>query len=317
MASHGSKGVIYAALAGNFAISVTKFGAGFFTGSSAMITEGVHSLVDTGNQLLLLYGIKSSSRPADKQHPFGYGMELYFWTFLVAILIFGLGAGISIYEGIQKTLHPHPVTNAYVNYIVLGLSLIFEGIVWRIALLEMLKVKGNRTLLRAVRDSKDPTVFTVLFEDTAALLGLTVALVGVFLTELLDMPVLDGIASIGIGIILALTAVFLAIECKSLLTGEGADPNTVDDIRKAIGARRGILGINEVLTLHLGPNNILVAISIDFVNSLTATEIEQTVCELEAEIATMVPEVDRIFIEAQSLNSHRRTQNGAPDAPAH
>lgn len=315
MASHGSKSVIYAALVGNFAISVTKFSAGFFTGSSAMITEGVHSLVDTGNQLLLLYGIKSSSRPADKKHPFGYGMELYFWTFLVAILIFAVGAGISIYEGIQKTIHPHPVTHAYINYIVLGLSLVFEGIVWRVAYKEMLKIKGDRTLLRAVRDSKDPTVFTVLFEDTAAMLGLFVALVGIFLADVLNMPVLDGIASIGIGIILALTALFLAYECKSLLTGEGADPATQEAIRERVSARRGVLGVNEVLTLHLGPNNLLVAISLDFVNTMTAAEIEQTVSELEVEIAAMVPEVDRIFIEAQSLSGHRRAQQ--VDQPPH
>jgi cation diffusion facilitator family transporter len=315
MATQGSKTVIYAALVGNFAISVTKFGAGFFTGSSAMITEGVHSLVDTGNQLLLLYGIKSSSRPADKRHPFGYGMELYFWTFLVAILIFAVGAGISIYEGIQKTIHPHPVSNAYIAYIVLGVSLVFEGFVWRVALLEMLKIKGDRSLFRAVRDSKDPIVFTVLFEDTAAMLGLFVALVGIFLADVLNMPILDGIASIGIGIILALTALFLAYECKSLLTGEGADPRTQDDIHDKVSANRGVLGVNEVLTLHLGPNNLLVAISIDFVNTMTAAEIEQTVSELEVEIAAMVPEVDRIFIEAQSLSGHRRALQGeAPTA---
>lgn len=306
MAAHGSKKVIYAALVGNFAISVTKFGAGFFTGSSAMITEGVHSLVDTGNQVLLLYGLKSSARPADKEHPFGYGMELYFWTFLVAILIFAVGSGISIYEGIQKTLHPHEVTNVYVNYIVLGVSIVFEFFVWRIALIEMLKLKGDRSLLRAVQDSKDPTVFTVLFEDTAAMLGLIIALVGIFLADVLDMPVLDGVASIGIGIVLAATALFLAYECKSLLTGEGASRETLKDIHKILEAEKSILHVNEVLTLHLGPNNLLVAISLDFVSSVNADTIEETVTELEAKIAAITPEVDRIFIEAQSHGGHRR-----------
>lgn len=309
MAAHGSKKVIYAALAGNFAITVTKFAAGFFTGSSAMLTEGVHSLVDTGNQILLLYGIKRSARPADKEHPFGYGMELYFWSFLVAILIFAVGSGISIYEGIQKTLHPHEVTNAYLNYIVLSISLVFEGIVWRIALKEMLRTKGNRSLLRAVRDSKDPTVFTVLFEDTAAMLGLIIAFVGIFLADTLNMPMLDGIASIGIGLVLAVTALFLAYECKSLLTGEGASRETMADIHNVLEAEKSILGVNEVLTLHLGPNNILVAISLDFVSTINADTIERTVSELEAKIAELIPEVDRIFIEAQSLGGHRRMQS--------
>lgn len=308
MAAHGSKKVIYAALVGNFAISVTKFSAAFFTGSSAMLTEGVHSLVDTGNQVLLLYGLKSSARPADKKHPFGYGMELYFWTFLVAILIFAVGAGISLYEGIQKTLHPHEVTNVYINYIVLGISIVFEFFVWRIALIEMLKLKGDRTLFRAIRDSKDPTVFTVLFEDTAAMLGLIIALVGIFLADTLNMPRLDGIASIGIGLVLAATALFLAYECKSLLTGEGASRETVAEIEKILSAEKSILGVNEVLTLHLGPNNLLVAISLDFVSTIKADSIEQLVTELEAQITRATPEVDRIFIEAQSLGGHRRMQ---------
>lgn len=310
MAAHSSTKVIIAALAGNFAISVTKFAAGFFTGSSAMITEGVHSLVDTGNQLLLLWGLRQSARPANKAHPFGYGMELYFWTFLVAILVFALGAGISIYEGVQKTLNPHPVTNAYVNYIVLGISIVFEGFVWQIALREMLKTKGDRTLLRAVHESKDPTVFTVLFEDTAAMLGLIVAFVGIFLGQVFDLPILDGIASIVIGLILAGTALFLAYECKSLLTGESAAPETVDKIEAILAEETGIVGINELLTLHLGPTDILVAISLDFVNSMTAGEVEETVSHIEERIVAVVPEAGRIFIEAQSLGRHRRHANG-------
>jgi len=310
LAAHSSTKVIIAALAGNFAISVTKFAAGFFTGSSAMITEGVHSLVDTGNQLLLLWGLRQSARPANKAHPFGYGMELYFWTFLVAILVFALGAGISIYEGVQKTLNPHPVTNAYVNYIVLGISIVFEGFVWQIALREMLKTKGDRTLLRAVHESKDPTVFTVLFEDTAAMLGLIVAFVGIFLGQVFDLPILDGIASIVIGLILAGTALFLAYECKSLLTGESAAPETVDKIEAILAEETGIVGINELLTLHLGPTDILVAISLDFVNSMTAGEVEETVSHIEERIVAVVPEAGRIFIEAQSLGRHRRHANG-------
>ncbi len=310
MAAHSSTKVIIAALVGNFAISVTKFAAGFFTGSSAMITEGVHSLVDTGNQLLLLYGLKKSARPADKSHPFGYGMELYFWAFLVAILVFALGAGISIYEGIQKTLSPHPVTNAYVNYLVLGVSIVFEFFVWRIAFREMMKTKGDRTLLNAVRESKDPTVFTVLFEDTAAMLGLITAFIGILLSQILDMPILDGIASIVIGLILAATALFLAYECKSLLTGESAMPETVDKIEAVLADEKSIMGTNELLTLHLGPQDVLVAVSLDFVNSLSAGEVEETVSRIEDRIVAVVPEAGRIFIEAQSLGRHRRHANG-------
>ena len=216
--SSSSKKVIFAALAGNFAISVTKFGAGFFTGSSAMLTEGVHSLVDTGNQLLLLYGLRRSKLPADEQHPFGYGKELYFWTFLVAILIFGLGAGISIYEGVHKALDPHPVTNAHINYIVLSISIVFEAIVWRIAFLEFRKSAGNRGLWKAVIGSKDPTVFTVLFEDTAAMAGLLIAFTGILCAQIFDMPVLDAYASIGIGLVLAVTALVTNRDLPLLLS---------------------------------------------------------------------------------------------------
>lgn len=308
MASPSSKKVIFAALAGNFAIALTKFAASAFTGSSAMLTEGVHSLVDTGNQLLLLYGLKRSARPADDKHPFGYGKELYFWTFQVAILIFAVGAGVSIYEGIEKALHPVPVTNAYVNYIVLGLGMLFEGAVWRVAFKEFSKNKGEQNLWQAVTGSKDPTVFTVLFEDTAALLGLLVALVGILASQALDMPVLDGIASIGIGVILGTTAAFLAYECKGLLTGEGADPQVIAGIRTIIARHRGITGVNEVLTMHFGPTNVLLAVSLDFEDHLTAAQVEETVSAIEAEVRAAYPQVDRVFIEAQSLGGHRQAR---------
>lgn len=212
MASAGSKKVIYAALIGNSLIAVIKFAAGAFTGSSAMISEAIHSLVDTGNQWLLLYGIRRSQRPADEQHPFGYGMELYFWTFVVAILIFGLGSGISFYEGVQRVRAPHPVTDPYINYIVLGLAIIFESVVWWIALKEFRRIKGRRGWMDEVRRSKDPAVFTVLFEDTAAMLGLIAALIGLVAAQVLDMPVLDGVAAIIIAFILAATAALLAYE---------------------------------------------------------------------------------------------------------
>ena len=308
MASLSSKKVILAALAGNFAIAVTKFAASAFTGSSAMLTEGVHSLVDTGNQLLLLYGLKQSARPADEKHPFGYGKELYFWAFLVAILIFAVGAGVSIYEGVEKTLHPTPVSNAHVNYIVLGLGIVFEGTVWLFAFKEFSRTKGTLGWWSAVKASKDPTVFTVLFEDTAALLGLVIAFIGILASQALNMPMLDGVASIGIGLILGVTAGFLAFECKGLLTGEGADPKVISGIRAILARHQGITGVYEVLTMHFGPTNVLLAVSLDFDDHLTAAEVEGTVSAIECEVRAEYPQVDRVFIEAQSLVGHRQAR---------
>ena len=207
MAVSGSRKVIFVALAGNALIAITKFVAASYTGSSAMLSEAIHSLVDTGNQGLLLYGIKRAARPADKFHPFGYGIELYFWAFVVAILIFGIGAGASIYEGINKLHSPHPVTSPQTNYIVLSLALVFEAGTWWVALQELRKGKGKQGYFETVQLSKDPTVFTVLFEDTAAMLGLIVAFFGILLGQLLDLPVLGRVASLVIGGILAVTAV--------------------------------------------------------------------------------------------------------------
>ena len=304
MATHGSTTVVYAALAGNALISITKFVAAALTGSSAMMSEGVHSLVDTGNQLLLLHGIRQSKKPPTKAHPFGFGLQLYFWAFVVAILIFGLGSGISIYEGIDKIRHPHPVSSAWVNYIVLSLGLVFEGAVWVIAFRSFQKDRGPRTILQAVRASKDPTVFTVLFEDTAALLGLLTALIGIFLAERLEMPVLDGVSSVVIGLILAITAAFLAYECQSLLTGESVAPETREGLRKLLEQTEGVAHVNELLTMHFGPDDVLVVVSLDFDDALGAADVEETVDRVENAAKTAYPIVKRIFIEAQSLKGH-------------
>ena len=234
MAAHGSKKVIYAALVGNGLIAVTKFAAATITGSSAMLSEAIHSVVDTGNQGLLLHGLRRAKRPADTAHPFGYGMELYFWTFVVAILIFAVGAGISIYEGVSKLLSPHPIKNPYVNYIVLGVAMVFEAGAWWIAFKEFRRGKGSLGYLAAVRESKDPTVFTVLFEDSAAMLGLIAAFIGIALADVWQMPALDGVASIVIGLILGATAVLLAYESKGLLIGEGTSPAVVAGIEKVV-----------------------------------------------------------------------------------
>ncbi|PKU23481.1 cation diffusion facilitator family transporter [Telmatospirillum siberiense] len=311
MAAHGSKLVIFAALGGNALIAVTKFGAAWYTGSAAMLSEAIHSMVDTGNQILLLHGMRQAAKPPTPTHPFGHGLRLYFWAFVVAVLIFGLGAGLSILEGLEKIETPHAVTDAYVNYVVLGLGILFESSVWLIAFKEFRKSKGNRSLLGAVHGSKDPTVFTVLFEDTAAVLGLTVAFLGIALGQALDLPVLDGVASLIIGAILAVTAGFLAYECQSLLTGEGVDPMVRDSIRRIALAEAGVVGVNELLTMHFGPRDVLVTLSLDFEDSLLAGRVETIVSGMEERIKAAHPEVTRVFIEAQSFAAHRRAVRSA------
>ena len=288
MANPGSKKVIYAALLGNALIAITKFGASFYTGSSAMLSEAVHSVVDTGNQWLLLYGIRQSQKPADDLHPFGHGRELYFWTFVVAIMIFAVGAGISFYEGYSKLLNPHPVSNPIVNYAVLLFAMIFEGIAWTMAFREFKKTKGDRGWIDAIRQSKDPTLFTVLFEDTAAALGLIVAFVGIYLGIALGIPELDAVASLVIGAILALVAALLAYESKGLLIGERAGREVVAGIRAIIEGQSGVLQVNELLTLHLAPDDVLVNVSLDFGDQLSSVDVEAAVSSLEADIKKAV-----------------------------
>ena len=306
MAASGSKTVIYAALVGNLLIAVTKFGAALYTGSSAMLSEAIHSLVDSGNQGLLLYGLRRAKRPADDRHPFGYGMELYFWAFVVAILIFAVGSGVSLYEGILKILEPHPVTSPLVNYLVLGAAIIFEGVAWTMAFKEFQRTKGTRGWMEAVRQSKDPALFTVLFEDSAAMAGLIVALVGIYLSQALNMPWLDGAASVGIGIILAVVAMLLAYECKGLLIGESADKALVDSVSRIIRSEPTVNRLNELRSMHLGPRDVLLAVSIDFRDGLTVGDVESTVFRLERQIKQQFPEIRRIFIEVQSHGDHKR-----------
>jgi len=300
-----SKRVVYAALIGNGLITVTKFAAASFTGSSAMLSEGIHSLVDTGNQLLMLHGLRRSQLPADSRHPFGYGRELYFWAFVVAIMIFAIGAGVSLYEGIIKTLDPHPVANAYINYIVLGLAAVFEAGAWWVAFKAFRRGKGSRGYWQAFRDSKDPAIITVLFEDSAALLGLVVAFVGIGLAQLLDAPLFDGLASVVIGVILAATAAALAYETKGLLIGESANDEIRDGVTTIVKGARGIQTVNEVLTMHMGPDDILLNLSVDFADDLGSAEVEAVISDLERRIKAAHPEIKRLFIEAQSRAGHK------------
>ncbi len=295
--------VIYAALAGNTLIAIMKFIAASITGSSAMFSEGIHSVVDTGNQMLLLYGLRQAKKPADDRFPFGHGKEIYFWSFVVAIMIFAVGAGISVYEGIHRLLEPSPVDNFLVNYIVLLLALIFEGAAWFFALKEFRKAKGQWGYFEAVQRGKDPSMFVVLFEDSAAMLGLIVALLATYLTQVTGNLYFDGIASIVIGLILAGTAIWLAIETKGLLIGERANVHVIDGIRKLSQSYDNIEHVNEVLTMHMGPEFILVNISVEFRDEATATEIENTVSQLDAAIKNEFENVKRIFIEAEAKKS--------------
>ncbi len=299
----GSKKVIYAALAGNSLIALTKFIAASITGSSAMLSEGIHSLVDTGNQILLLHGLRRAQLPADRRFPFGHGKEVYFWSFVVAILIFAVGSGISIYEGIRHLIKPSPITNPLLNYIVLGLAMIFEGAAWTFAFIEFRKQKGRWGYLEAVQRGKDPTLFVVLFEDSAAMLGLIAAAAGIGLAQLTGIPYFDGAASILIGLILAATAIWLAYETQGLLIGESANEGVVDGIRNLAIEETDVDSINEVLTMHMGPEFILLNLSVKFREAATAPEIEAAVRRMESRIKTEYPEVKRIFIEAEAKMS--------------
>ncbi len=300
MSTSGSKKAIFAALAGNALVAITKFVAAGFTGSSAMFSEGIHSTVDTGNQALLLYGIKKAQKPADEDFPFGHGKEIYFWSFVVAILIFAVGAGVSIYEGVHHIIHPEPMKSVMVNYIVLGLAFLFEGTVFIIALKEFNKVKGEWGYFEAVKRGKDPSLFVVLFEDFAATLGLLVAALGIFLSQSTGILQFDGIASVIIGLILGATAFWLAVETKGLLIGERAGKGVVDGIRKIVTDRPEIDHVNEVLTMHMGPEFILLNISATFKDEAKADDIEQAIEKLSLQIKKTFPEVKRIFVEAEA-----------------
>jgi cation diffusion facilitator family transporter len=295
----GSKSVIYAALAGNGLISITKFIAAGMTGSSAMLSEGIHSLVDTGNQVLLLYGLKRAEKPADEDFPFGHGKEVYFWSFIVAILIFALGGGISIYEGIKHLLHPEPMSNPMINYIVLSLAILFEGAAWYFAFRAFNQQRGKDGFIEAIKKAKDPSIFVVLFEDSAAMLGLVVALTGIVLSQVTGMLFFDGLASVVIGLILVLTAIWLAHETKGLLIGERANHPIIQGIRRELEQETSIDHVNEVLTMHMGPDFILATISVDFEDSRSVGEVETTIARIDARIKQAFPRIKRVFIEAE------------------
>lgn len=295
-----SKKVIYAALAGNALVAITKFIAASISGSSAMLSEAIHSVVDTGNQALLLYGLKRAKKPASEEFPFGHGKEIYFWSFIVAILIFAAGAGISIYEGIHSILNPKPIENAYINYIVLIIAMLFEGAAWFYAFKEFTRAKGKWGYIDAIKREKDPSMFIVLFEDTAAMFGLAIAFFGILLGQLTGNQNYDGVASILIGCILGGTAIWLAYETKGLLIGESAKPEIIKYIRQHAGKYNIVENVNEVLTMHMGPDFILVNLSLDFSDSSTAKEVEEIISTIDKQLKKQFPEIKRIFIEAEA-----------------
>jgi cation diffusion facilitator family transporter len=307
---YSSRTVLYAAIAGNLLVALTKFGAAIFTGSSAMLSEGIHSVVDTGNELLLLYGLRRARVRPDREHPLGHGREIYFWSFVVAIMIFGVGAGLSFYEGIVHVMSPTPIQNPGANYVVLALSALFDGSTLWIALHNFKGEKRDADLLKTIRDSKDPPSFIVVFEDSAALIGLFIAFAGTYLSVSLNLPVLDGVASILIGVVLAVTATFLARETKGLLIGERADQSIVDAITRLAEEIEGIAHANGIMAVHLAPQQIVVALSLEFADELRTPEIEAKVSELERRVCRLHPKVVALFVKPQSASTFKETSAG-------
>ena len=296
----GSKKVVYAALAANLVIALTKFVAAALTGSSAMWSEGIHSVVDSGNQALLLYGMHRARRPADARFPFGYGKEVYFWSFVVALLVFATGAGLSLYEGVRHLRQPGEIANPFVNYLVLVIAMAMEGGSWLITYRQFGRVRGTRSLVEAVKGGKDPTVIAVLFEDSAALAGLVVAALGVALYHVSGNAVYDALASIVIGLILAGTAFWLAFETKGLLIGEAANREVVAEIRRLAKRYPEVERVNEVLTMHVGPEYILAAVSLNIAGDVPRSRAHAVMDELDETIKKTDPRLKRVFIESQT-----------------
>jgi len=303
--SHSSNKAIYGAIIANVAIAISKFIAAIFTGSSTMLSEGIHSLVDTWNGVLLLLGIKKSKRPADDKHPFGYGNEVYFWSFIVAVLIFALGGGIALYEGIQHIIHPKIITDPIWNYIVLVLAIAFEGSSLYVAIKHFNKTRGGVSFYKALVDTKDTATAAIVIEDTAAVTGLIIALISLLLGQLTGIEYFDGIGSILIGVLLISVSTFFAVECKSLLIGEGLPESDVEKINKILYSDDNVTSYKRPLTLYFGPEEVLVNLNVDFKDELISDEIEQTVDRIESKIKDVIPSVNRIFIEADTIKTKK------------
>ncbi len=302
-AETSSRTVVIIAVISNGLVTLTKFIAALWTGSSAMLSEAVHSLVDTGNEGLLLYGQHRAGLPPSDLHPLGHGREVYFWSFIVALLIFGLGAGVSIYEGITHILNPEPIKNPVVNYIVLGAAFVFDSFSWVVAFRAFRAAKGSLGWFEAIVESKDPPGFIVLMEDSADLIGIALAFLGNLASVELHMPVSDGLASIAIALLLAGVAVILANESKNLLIGERADPETVASMLALARRTPGVTRARELFTIHLGPEQIVAALSVDFDDQISAAEVEAIVAKLDKEIRDAHPEVTNVLIKPESTQA--------------
>lgn len=297
MSTPSSRKAVVAALLGNGAIAATKFVVALISGSTAMLAEALHSLADTGNQGLLLVGMRLSRRPADAEHPFGYGKERYFWAFVVAMTMFIVGSAVSIWQGISRVRSPHDIEHAGIMYVVLGVSALFEAYPWYVALTQLRRESHGRGLLRTIRESKKPSLVTVFLEDTAAMIGLGLAAAGIVLSQVTGSSVYDGAASIAIGVMLFCVAAILAHESKSLLIGESVSREDHRAIEKAVLSVDRVQRILELLTMHLGPDDILVNINVQFRDGMSTDELEQAVDEIEALIRETLPGARRIFIE--------------------
>jgi cation diffusion facilitator family transporter len=304
---HESPVVIYGALLANLGIAIAKFVAAAMTGSSAMISEGIHSLVDTGNELLLLWGLRRSRTPADTDHPFGHGQELYFWSLIVAVLLFGVGGGMSIYEGITHVIDPSPLEDPFIAYVVLAIALLLEGASWVIAARAVAAGVGEDGVIAAIRSSKDPSVITVLLEDSAALAGLVAAAVGIYLSHQLEAPWIDGVASIVIGIILAAVAVFLVAEARGLLIGERADDTVIERLHRVAEADARVEQVVEVRTMHMGPSHVLVTMRVRFTD-VDAAELIDVIDALEMQLRELDSRLDDVTIQPVGPPSERRTE---------
>ncbi|HVJ32595.1 MAG TPA: cation diffusion facilitator family transporter [Terriglobia bacterium] len=296
MPQQSSKAAIYAALAGNLAIAISKFAAALWSGSGAMLGEAIHSSVDTGNQILLLYGYRRASRPPDGRHPFGYGMEFYFWAFIVAILIFAFGGALTIYEGVMRLQHPVELIDPWVNFLVLGLAFIFELLPFLAAWRQFNRTEGAASPLTALLRSKDPGIFAVLMEDGAAVIGLIIAAMGLGLTLFTGTSLYDAGASIIIGLLLIGAAVILASETRSLLIGESASPRTLRRIRHILSQDDRVDGVGDLLTMHFGPDDVLLALSVDFRDDMSTGELENAIEEITAGLKNKIPRLQRIFL---------------------
>jgi len=304
--SLNSRLVIYAGIAGGIAVAITKFGAALFTGSSAMMSEGVHTLVDTGNSALLLYGMHRAAQKPDGDHPLGYSREIYFWSFIVAVLVFALGAGLSFYEGVSHIRHPEAIQDPGINYIVLGISALFDVPTFWLALRNFKGDGDLSTLFGKFKDSKDPTEFTTFFENAATVLGLITAAAGIYLSVLFNMPELDGVASLVISAVLAITAILLARETKGLLIGEPADEKVVESITRIARSIPDVIHANGILTTQLGPDQIIATLSIEFADRLRTSDIEQRVVDLERRVKARHSEVMAVFIKPQTAAEFQR-----------